>query len=79
MILGWRIAYMLSWAHSCHRRTHKPFIANPVGWLVFFVGFGGVCLLVEIIAIVQKKPLTGLSHCFCGHVRGWTAGLHEQS
>jgi len=47
---------MLSWAHSCHRCTHNPFIANPIGWLVFFVGFGGVCLLVEIIAIVQKKP-----------------------
>ncbi|HOA65212.1 MAG TPA: hypothetical protein PKL89_05135 [Coprothermobacter proteolyticus] len=57
MILGWRNSlYAVLGLIAAIAVLTNPFIANPVGWLVFFVGFGGVCLLVEIIAIVQKKP-----------------------
>jgi len=55
--LGWRNSlYAVLGLIAAIAVLTNPFIANPIGWLVFFVGFGGVCLLVEIIAIVQKKP-----------------------
>jgi len=55
--LGWRNSlYAVLGLIAAIAVLTNPFIANPIGWLVFFVGFGGACLLVEIIAIVQKKP-----------------------
>lgn len=55
--MGWRNSlYAVLGLIAAIAVLTNPFIANPIGWLVFFVGFGGACLLVEIIAIVQKKP-----------------------
>jgi len=57
MILGWRNSlYAVLGLLAAIAVLTNPFIANPIGWLIFFVIFGGVCLVVELIAIIQKKP-----------------------
>jgi len=55
--LGWRNSlYAVLGLIAAIARTHKP-IHSQSSWLAgLLCWFGGVCLLVEIIAIVQKKP-----------------------
>ncbi len=54
--MGWRTGlYAVVGLLDAIAVLTNPFIANPKGWLVFFVVLGGVCLLTEIIALVTKK------------------------
>lgn len=33
----------------------NPFMANPRGWLIFYVILGGLCALLELVALLSKK------------------------
>lgn len=54
--MGWRTGvYAIVGLLDSIAVLTNPFIANPKGWLVFFAVLGGLCLVLEIVALLTKN------------------------